>query len=211
MGFFDSFPLPEPPKPPRRPRSQVWQDPGLSIVPATLVVDGLLVRRPEFAVFANDFHVYPYGFEFEVSVLRRPRPPGENYDVRSDSPFRSYRRAGGREAGADRDLRFGVQFADGRAAATEQFRPVAGDARPEPPTIKMRGGHGGNGRWQQTLWVWGLPEEGDVDLVYSWPAEDVSESRLELDGDRLRAAAGRAVVLWEEPEADEEEDDDVAG
>jgi hypothetical protein len=68
----------------------------------------------------------------------------------------------------------------------------------------MRGGHGGTGRWQQNLWVWGLPEKGDVDLVYSWAAEEVAESRLELDGDALREAAGRATLLWPEPEEEEE-------
>ena len=210
MGFFDAFPVPEPPKPPRRPSRPVWQDPGLNIVPGTLVVDGLLVRRPEFAVFANNFRVYPYGFEFEVSVLRQPRPPGEAYDMRTGSPFGRYRGRGGREGGPARDLRFGVQFADGRSAAIGSVRPDPRDSRPEPPIIDTRGGHGANGRWQQTLWVWGLPEEGDVALVYSWEAEEVPEARLELAGELLRAAAGRAVLLWEEPEEDEEEDGDAA-
>lgn len=209
MGFFDAFPVPEPPEPPRRARSRIWHDPGRNIMPATLVMDGLLVRRPEFAVFANDFRVYPFGFGFAVNVLRQPRPPGEDYDVRTESPFRGDRRARGRDAEPGRDLRFGVRFADGRSAATgpDFVSPRVIGPRPEPPLISMRGGHGGNGFWQQMHWVWGLPEKGDLDLVYSWLAEEVPESRLELDGDVLRNAAGHAMVLWDGPA--EEEDGDA--
>jgi hypothetical protein len=207
MGFFDAFPAPEPPEPPRRARQPVWRDPGRNIVPATLVVDGLLVRRPEFAVFVNEFRVYPFGFGFVINVLRQPRQPGEDYDLGSGSPFGSHRRARGPEAEQTGDLRIGVRFGDGRGAAAwpELLSPRAADAQPEPPAISMRGGHGGNGRWQQNLWVWGLPEKGDVDLVYSWAAEEVAESRLELDGDALREAAGRATLLWPEPEEEEED------
>ena len=212
MGFFDAFPVPEPPEPPRPARSRVWHAPGRNIVPATLVVDGLLVRRPELVVFANDFRVYPFGLGFAVNVLRRPRRPGEDYEVRTESPFRGNRRARGREAERGRDLRFGVRFADGRSAATgpglvpSRARGVS--PRPEPPLISMRGGRGCNGFWQQMHWVWGLPEKGNLDLVYSWPAEQVPESRLKLNGDALRDAAGHATVLWDEPE--EEEDGDAA-
>ena len=212
MGFFDAFPVPEPPEPPRRARSRVWHDPGRNVVPATLVVDGLLVRRPELAVFASDFRVYPFGFGFEVSVLRQPRRPGGDDELRTETPFRGDRRVRGREAERGRDLRFGVRFADGRSAATgpglvpPRARVVG--SQPEPPLISLRGGHGSNGFWQQMHWVWGLPEKGDLDLVYSWPAEQVPESRLELDGDVLRNAAGHAVVLWDQPE--EEEDGDAA-
>lgn len=181
-------------------------------MPATLVVDGLLVRRAEFAVFANEFRVYPFGFGFIINVLRQPRLPGEDYDLRSGSPFGNHRRARGREAEHGRDLRIDVRFADGRGAATGPGPrlPHAAGARPEPPVISMRGGNGGNGRWQQNLWVWGLPEEGDVNLVCSWAAEEVPESRLELDGDALREAAAHATLLWPEPDEEEEEEDDDA-
>jgi len=213
MGFFDAFPVPEPPEPPRPARSRVWHDPGRNVVPATLGVDGLLVRRPELVVFANDFRVYPFGFGFAVNVLRQPRRPGEDYEVRTESPFRGDRRARGRVAERGRDLRFGVRFAVGRCAATGPGlvppRPRVISPQREPPLISMHGGHGSNGFWQETHWVWGLPEKGDLDLVYSWPAEEVPESRLALDGDVLRNAAGHATVLWDQPE-EEEEDGDAA-
>ncbi|MBR7833231.1 hypothetical protein KDL01_08140 [Actinospica durhamensis] len=210
MGFFDAFPVPEPPEPPRRAPARAWRDPGRNVMPVTLVVDGLLVRRPEFAVFLNDFRVYRSGFAFAVNVLRKPRRPGEDHDRRTESPFDHPRRVLGSEAKVRRDLQFGVRFADGRGAAIGPglVPPHARGSRPEPPLISMRGGHGGNGYWQQALWVWGLPEEGDVDLVYSWAAEDVAEARLSLDGDALREGAGRAAVLWEETEELEEQLDE---
>lgn len=42
---------------------------------------------------------------------------------------------------------------------------------------------------------------GPVTFVASWPDYGVAETRAELAGAAIRAAAGRAVVLWpEEPE-----------
>lgn len=214
MGFFDAFPAPDPPPPEPYRRSRSWVGPGRNVRPTTLTVDGMLTRRPEFAVFAQGFRVYPSGFEFDIVVLRQPLRPEEERDIRTENPFGRRYRPGRSEAEAGQDLRLGVQFADGRSAATgPAFAPLRNQGpRPEQPAVNMRGGHGGTGRWQQTLWVWGLPDEGDVSVVCAWPAEDVPESRLELDGDALREAAGRAVVLWEEPEDDDadEENSDVA-
>lgn len=95
MGFFDAFPVPESPEPARPARSRLWHEPGRNIVPATLVLDGLLVRRPELAVTANDFRVYPFGFGFAINVLRQLRRPGEDHELRTESPFRSDRSARG--------------------------------------------------------------------------------------------------------------------
>jgi hypothetical protein len=42
-----------------------------------------------------------------------------------------------------------------------------------------------------------------VTFVASWPKQGVAETRVELDGAAIRAAAQRAVTLWpEEPELD---------
>jgi hypothetical protein len=208
MGFFEAFPVPEPPEPPQRVRQPISHGPGRNVVPGTFAVDGLLVRRPEFAVFANDFRVYPYGFEFAVTVLRHPWRPDEEQDLRTASPFGNHFRRGHDDPERGRHLRLGVRFADGRDAATGPglIPPRTPSPQPRPPHIHMRGGHGSNRLWQQTLWVWDLPREGDIDLLYIWPAKDVPASQLTLDGDALREAAGRAVTLWEEPEQEDEDD-----
>ncbi len=64
-----------------------------------------------------------------------------------------------------------------------------------------QGGGGGSSRgcdWD--FWVHPLPPGGPVTLVASWLDRGIAESRAELDGGTIRAAAGRAVTLWpEEP------------
>jgi hypothetical protein len=204
MGFFDSLPAPEPPEPSRSIRPPEWHDPGHNVAPAGLVVDGLLVRRPALAVFLGGFEVYPHGFTFGVTVLRRG-VRGRGFGVREDNPFGPHwLRGTERVADPERYLRFGVQFADGRGASAQHgfSRPDRGSP-PARPFISPHGGHGGAGDWEQGYWIWGLPERGDVSLVYSWLAENVPESRFELDGDTLRAAAARAVRLWMEPDEDD--------
>ena len=61
------------------------------------------------------------------------------------------------------------------------------------------GEFGTESEWVEKFWVWGVPADGDAELVYSWPAEDLPESSLPIDGDLLRDAAARAVTLWAEP------------
>jgi len=67
--------------------------------------------------------------------------------------------------------------------------------------------HGSSGgserRWDGLFWVHPLPPDGPVTSVASWPGYGVTETRAELDGAAIRAAAARAVILWpEEPEVD---------
>jgi hypothetical protein len=169
------------------------------------VGDGLLVRRSALAVFLSGVSVYPNGFAFEVTALRR-RVAGRHFDAVEENPFGGRWGHVGERAESERLLRFGVEYADGRGAVPDlDMRRLTRDTAPEPPFMTRRGGHGGQGEWEQHYWVWGLPEQGDVSLVYSWLAEEVAESRFELGGDALRAAAGRAVRLWNEAEDDEEE------
>jgi hypothetical protein len=194
------------------------------------VAGGLLVRRPEFALFANEFRVYPSGFEFMVTYLQEPFPLDlPLQERRSQSPFFRHWRRGDPEPEPEpgRELKFGVRFADGRSAAlgSRGLGLPGSEWHDGPPAINLRknlrSSYGNKGRWQQAVWVWGLPKEGDVSLTYWWADRDVPESRLELDGDALREAAGRATVLWVEPgepglkEArpeglEDEEDGDVA-
>jgi hypothetical protein len=42
------------------------------------------------------------------------------------------------------------------------------------------------------------PPDGPVTFVASWPRLGVTEVRTESDGAVIRAAAGRAVILWPE-------------
>lgn len=48
-----------------------------------------------------------------------------------------------------------------------------------------------------------LPPDGPVTFVAAWLLYGVAETRVELDGSAIRAAAARAVILWpEQPESE---------
>jgi hypothetical protein len=171
-------------------------------MPGTLAVDGVLVHTPEVGVFADGFRVYPYGFTFKVTALAKD---AEGDDVLGDPFGLSVRRRARTPADRDNALRIGIEFPDGRGATVDGPRGSGSPSEPpEPPVLRGGGGSGGGGRWEQGLWVWNLPAEGDVSIVYSWLAREVPESRLTLDGEALRAAAARAVVLWPEPVIEED-------
>lgn len=213
MGFFDSFPPPEPPQRPRRPRQPTWRRPPFNVVNVALAVDAVLLRNGAKAVYVNGFDVYPNGFAFVLNALRRgsandaaagrPMPP-----TRTADPFAglfSRRGEPPTPEQIEQEFHLGVRYADGRSAELEGHRERRGQTRPtEEPLLSLLSGHGSEGEWTQGLWAWGIPDAGDVELVYRWPAEQVSESSLVLDGDRLRDAAARAVTLW--IESDDEGD-----
>jgi hypothetical protein len=95
-------------------------------------------------------------------------------------------------------------YADGRRAATTgvHYRPPDDDD--DGRLVLQQGGGGGSSRSQDwDFWVHPLPPDGPVTLVGSWVEHGIAESRAELDGAAIRAAAGRAVTLWpEEPESE---------
>jgi hypothetical protein len=60
------------------------------------------------------------------------------------------------------------------------------------------GGGGGGGRWRHGFYVWPLPPAGTLAFVCEWPAAAIELTRSEIDSDPLRAAAAKAIVLWED-------------
>jgi hypothetical protein len=51
---------------------------------------------------------------------------------------------------------------------------------------------GGGARWHQGFWMWPLAPIGPLLFVYEWPAAAIPLTRVEVDSERLRDAAGRA-------------------
>lgn len=121
-------------------------------------------------------------------------------------PLRSLRTAPApaRHRWNDDQLRLGILYADGRRAATTgvHYRPPDDDD--DGRLVLQQGGSGGSSCSQDwDFWVHPLPPDGPVTLVGSWVEHGIAESRAELDGAAIRAAAGRAVTLWpEEPESE---------
>jgi hypothetical protein len=62
--------------------------------------------------------------------------------------------------------------------------------------LRQRGGGGGESAWNYDFCIHPLPPPGPVTVIASWLAHDITETRAELDGDAIRAAAGRAVTIW---------------
>jgi len=197
MSFFDSIPAPpRPPEPVRRPRP-AWEQPD-AVIPGSVPGELILIRTGQVAVAIGSIRAYPNGFEFTAHV--RTRGADEDEPVRH-GPFDRHARRGKETAGDV--LRLGVLYADGRRTATTSHWWPGEDADPGRLVLHP-GGSGGNARrWDGGFWVYPLPPEGPVTFVASWLEYGVAETRAELDGSAIRAAAGRAVILWpEEPESE---------
>jgi hypothetical protein len=93
-------------------------------------------------------------------------------------------------------LRFGVRFADGRAATNLARRPDWRSDEPGGPVLMEMGGGSDGRRVDLRLWVWPLPPPGPVTFACEWPAFGVPESTADLDAAVILDAAARSVDLW---------------
>jgi len=196
MSFFNSIPQPPPPEPVRRPHP-AWMQPD-AVIPGSVPGELLLIRTEEVAVAIGGVCAYPNGFEFTAHV--RMRGKDVNVSGWHGDPFDRFGRRGGQTSGDV--LRLGLLYADGRRGATTggHWRPDRDDD-PERLVLLPGGSGGSPGRWDCKFWVHPLPPDGPVTFVAAWPKYGTAETRAELDGAAIRAAAARAVILWpEEPE-----------
>jgi hypothetical protein len=169
-----------------------------AVIPGAVPAEVVLIRTERVAVAVGSVRAYPNGFEFTVHI--RLRREDETSWLGHD-PFGRHRPRRGTQENDDQ-LRLGILYADGRRAATtgEHWRPP--DDGDDGRLVLQQGGGGGSSRgcdWD--FWVHPLPPGGPVTLVTSWLEHGIAESRAELDGAAIRAAARRAVTLWPaEPE-----------
>ncbi len=182
-------------------------------------VRAVLVRSGSLVIVADHFVAYPSGFEVRVAIRMRQPYGHANPTMMYGGPLMG--RPGPRAPGqvTDDRMRLGIAFADGRKATNLTGYPhfpagasvtasssstrstECGDGvdhvdEPEPPLLLARGGGGDGRRWDQTYWVWGLPPDGPVGVVVEWPAEAVTETRVDVDGAAIRQAGARAEILW---------------
>jgi hypothetical protein len=167
------------------------------MIPGSVPGELLLIRTGQVAVAIGDIRVYPNGIEFATRVRMRGIDDNE---PRWHDPFD---RHGQRSMQSPGDaLRLGVMYADGRRGATtgSHWRPED-DLEPWRLVLKHGNSGGSARRWDGDFWVHPLPPDGPVTFVAAWPEYGVAETRAELDGTAIRAAAARVVILWpEEPE-----------
>jgi hypothetical protein len=146
------------------------------MIPGVVPVALLVARTDTHAVVVDSLLVYPTGFDFDLTVRRRPGRPRHH-----------------REHAWGDELRLEVRFADGRRADNGPGHwPRAGDQAPEPPLLyqSVSGPDGGH------VWLWGLPPPGPLTFACQWPAEQIPPSRVELDARVVLEAAARATTLW---------------
>lgn len=208
-SFFDPPPqAPEPYGPRTRYRSKPWHGPPPATIPATVAVGRVLARTEDVAVAVTALQVYPAGLQLELLTFRRPEVEhraGEHFD-----PLVFHHPRTG-TALSDDVLRLGVAFADGRKATN--LAHEFGFTRPADDGIVLRsdGGGGGGERYAQTYWIWPIPSRGPLTVVCEWPSYGVPVTRLDLDGDAIRDAAGRATVIFSEDHLPEEPDEPADG
>jgi hypothetical protein len=186
MGFFEDVEPPAPWTEPVEHRSPPWVEPPVNVVPATVALDALVARTPDWAVWIGAGSVTPGGMEFTVTILSRRAEPepgsaGPAFDgVGADVP------------------RVGVGFADRRRAVADgrpfETRPTGDEAT--EIVLWPRGGSGSRRRWSRDFWLWPLPPPGPLTFALSWPQQGLDEVLVEVDSAPILEAAGRAVELW---------------
>jgi hypothetical protein len=105
---------------------------------------------------------------------------------------------GGWMGGGEEQLRFGVEFADGRKATNLGQRRPPDDTAPSI-SLHPHGGGGGGGRsWQFGYWVYPLPPAGPLTLGVAWPTRGLPEQIHALDAAPITDAASASIVLWDD-------------
>lgn len=194
MSFFDSIPQPPPPPEPVLRARPAWMQPD-EVIPGSVPGEVMLIRTAQAAVAIGSIRAYPNGFEFTAHVRVRA---GDDNEPAWHDPFDRHGQRRGPSPGDV--LRLGLMYADGRRAAVHGGLWPPDEADPGALIIQHGGSGGSARRWDGRFWVHPLPPQGPVTFVASWPDFGVAETRAQLDGAAIVAAAGRAVILWpEEP------------
>lgn len=181
VSFFG--PLPEPPPVPSIPPQPRWVAPAHDVLPASLAVDLLLAVGPSAALLLSRMAVIGNGLELTLSAtLTEPRPGAEDL------------MHGPGQAGGEDALRFGIAYEDGRrveAGPRSMERGGGADL-----SLVHRGGGGTGGHWDQQLWLWPLPERGDIIVVCRWLEHELSEAWASIDAAALADARSRSRPIW---------------
>jgi hypothetical protein len=171
-------------------------------LPGVLPVGQFIGRSEQAAVAARRILVLPDGFEIDIIAWVR-KPPKRGHYLYGPFDREIVLAANGPEEIWDQNgrlsdqlVRFGVQFADGGRVTNLDQEPDWPDATDPAHGMTAHAGSASAGDAEQDFWIWPVPADGDLELVCEWPAYGIAESRLRIDGDSLRAAAGRAQPVW---------------
>ena len=189
MSFF------EPPPPPaeRRPshRPPPWHAAPENELGVSVPVRLLLARTGEFALGLADVVAYSTGFSLRLALRLHPK---SELEPRVLMP----QLHGFGPRSGDDQLRFGVEFSDGRRATNLGARRPPHEQEPEISLVPAGGGGGGGKSFNVGYWAYPLPSPGPVTVAVEWPARMVRETRHELDGDAIVEAGVGSEQLWDD-------------
>ncbi|WP_027005824.1 hypothetical protein [Conexibacter woesei] len=155
------------------------QGPPLGERPVALSLGVTLAHTDAVAVHIAGAYAFSTGLTFGVALVRRE---GAALEPGRDAFFSE-------RPQSDDEPRFGVAFADGRAASL--------DGPPSPDILLgMRGGGGGGGTYETRMWLWPIPPEGPLTFTFRWLAEGIEETTVAVDTAPLRDASARTAVWW---------------
>lgn len=155
-------------------------DPSVGRFPTAVPIPPLLfLATASFAVALVGIFASRSGFEFWIRARF-------NGDQPLDSPAYA----------AQDSVRVGLQFPNGQKVAIGSTEPPPHDKR-TPPIIfaPLRGG-GGRAYRDWSYWVSPLPSPGVVHIAFSWLAVPHSEGIVQIDAERIIAAADTSIDLW---------------
>jgi hypothetical protein len=174
MGFFDEVPYQD-----LRGRPGGSRDPPTGEFPCAIAIGPLVLARTEsLAVAIIAVWAFQTGFEFWASAkFRRGQPPATG------------------DLAPQESARVGLQFADGRKAASFGSGPEQG-AAPTGIFLMPLGLSGGLQHRDWSYWAWPLPPAGPVTIVFEWAGAGIAEQRGSLDAELILDAARRSVRIW---------------
>jgi hypothetical protein len=195
-GFFDEGgggPVPRLPDRLYAPREPLWlSGPEQYFLPALLPWTRELGRSENAVLALRGIQVWPDSCTLNITVFstRSLHAPGRSVFGHPMAPP------------APGGFRFGVLFADGRRATNGDRGPwlppptnrdPAGD-----PVLRMGSGgsSGGQFHFHTSAGLWPLPPDGPLTLVVARQDQGIPETRTELDGSAIQAAAAGAVEIW---------------
>jgi hypothetical protein len=168
-----------------------WTMPGDNSLGGRVFASVILAHTPDDTVLIlDDVVAYPYGFAFTLQGRRRL---GRKYDDWWESAADERRRK------EPDGLRVTLELGDGTIVEASSSPGWLQTADPPGPFLARIEGR--SDPWSLTIrfWAWPLPPSGPIRLRCSWPRAGVGESEALMEGEAIRLAAERAVLLWPDP------------
>lgn len=211
MAFFQDFPLPTQPQRGRQVRyvPPPWSGAPRYELPALVQVGQFLHYSPSRVIAVKGVEVFSTGCNIDLTwIIRRSAETDEEWEALNGVFFQHGFRPKAGQNLLDVLFLFGVELPDGSRAFTGAHggnRYMDPSQQPTAPVLTFNGGGGSGGddelAGSGSLWLWPLPDAGDLRLVTQWPALGIDESSLILDGGQLRTAAAGAQAFWTDDSA----------